>query len=129
MTTIFDYYNGSADKTSPFVLQEIRGAIPIPVDSRVEIRIFYSDGIFGIGANEPDFTNPSIKILETGIQYLSSSGVHAGTPFSSDEKRVFATLTGKVMACQIVFRPGNNYRYQETTLLIEPENPQAVIMN
>lgn len=122
MITISDYFNGNVDKTSPFVIQEIRGAISIPVGSSVEICIFFSDGVFGFGDNEPDFTNPSIKVLETGIQYLGSSDINTGTPFSSNEKRVFTTLTGKVMACQISFRPGNNYRYQETTLVIEPKN-------
>lgn len=122
MNTISEYLSDNADKINYFVIQEIRGAIPVPVGCRVEICIFCSNGIFGIGVNEPDFTNPSIKILETGIQYLGSSDINAGTPFVSNEKRVFATMTGKVLACQINFRPGNNYRYQETTLVIEPEN-------
>lgn len=121
MITISEYFSGNIDKKSPFTIQEIRGAVPVAVGSRVEICIFCSDGIFGFGANEPDFTNPSIKILETGIEYLGSSDMNAGTPFASNGKYVFATLTGKVLACQISFRPGNNYRYQETTLVIEPE--------
>lgn len=122
MITISDYFSGNADKTSSFTIQEIRGAIPVAVGCRVEICIFCSDGVFGFGANEPDFNNPSIKILETGIQYLGSNDINAGTPFASNGKRVFATLTGKVLTCQISFRPGNNYRYQETTLVIKPEN-------
>ncbi len=122
MLTILEYFSGNADKTSPFAIQEIRGAVPIAIGSRVEICIFCSDGVFGFGANDPDFTNPSIKILETGVQYLGSSDMNAGTPFASNGKRVFSTLRGKVLACQISFRPGNNYRYQETTLIIEPEN-------
>ena len=122
MISISEYFSGNADKTQPFLMQEIRGAVPIPLGSRVEIRIFSFDGIFGFGANEPDVNNPSIKILDNGIEYLGSSDMNAGTPFASNEKRVFATLTGKVLACQINFRPGNNYRYQETTLLIQPEN-------
>lgn len=121
MIAISEYFSGNTDKKSPFIIQEIRGAVPVAVSSRVEICIFSSDGVFGFGANEPDFNDPSIKILETGIEYPGSSDIAAGTPFASNGKRVFATLTGKVLACQISFRPGNNYRYQETTLLIEPE--------
>ena len=122
MITISEYFSGHVDKTSSFAIQEIRGAVPVAVGSLVELSIFYANGVFGFGANEPDFTNPSIKILDTGIEYLGSSDINAGTPFASNGKRVFATLTGKILACQISFRPGNNYRYQETTLVIEPKN-------
>lgn len=133
MITVSEYLNGNTDKTSSFILQ-IPGAIPVPVGHRVEIRIFCSEGLFGIGGNKPLFEYPLIKDMETGIQYGDLDNFDTGKNASRNmlpdaqitlQKSLneYANLKGKILACNVNYKHISLYElFLQTTLLIEPEN-------
>jgi hypothetical protein len=119
------------------VLMQVRGARPIPVGHRVEIRVFYSaegSGFFGTGAPVPQHDSPLITDLETGIGYGSLEHFHptlsvymtgqtfplshAPMPGLQEHSRWF----GKVIVCNVV-HTGMTKNEIQTTLLLEPIAP------
>jgi hypothetical protein len=126
----------SASASNAIVIQ-VRGARPIPVGHRVEIRVFYSasgTGFFGTGAPEPQLESPLITDLDTGIAYGALEQFHppvtvytVGELFSLalaplPELREHSRWQGKIIVCNVIYT-GMKTNEIQTTLLIEPIVP------
>jgi hypothetical protein len=116
---------------------DLRGACPIPVGHRIEVRIFLSEekvSFFGNEPAKPLFETPLITDLETGVRYGSFEQFHA--PLSMYQPgqivhpateplphlRDHSRWAGRVLACNVLYT-GMSKNELQTTLVVEPLPP------
>jgi hypothetical protein len=116
---------------SPFLVHVI-GVVPIPVGHEVEVRVFLVDtAIFGKKL-EPQFDDPLITHVETGIVYGSASHFKDGAggglmePLADlplvprTDRQEHGRWRGRVTATRIAVIEGNKGLYTQTSLSIDP---------
>jgi hypothetical protein len=116
---------------------DLRGACPIPLGHRVEVRTFLSQGgsgFFGGGPPEPRWDSPLLTDLETGVRYgatwqfMEPLAIYDPAQLMAPGDAPLPTLqehsrwVGRVLLCNVL-TTGMRSNEIQTTLILQPLPP------
>ena len=111
------------------------GVAPIPVGHRVEIRTYFIEtGVFR-KKKEPNFNDPMIIDLDTGVVYSDVANFKQVGSYHTNSRIPVPTVPrpdlqlhgrwqGVIRQCQVLWIGFGDSRYPQTTLVVEPFDPQ-----